>query len=413
LIIRPTYGPADLAGFFPNLGREQLDERVLEPYRQGTSITASGATLQCAEITQIRILQTKEPLTEPRFKKGSSSAYPFLAYQDDELKVFSMILSEIGEDVTDEFITGPPGHERQASPDSTQEHSPPADAREVFVVHGRNEAARRALFEFLRAIDLRPLEWAEAVQSTGGGAPYVGQILDAAFSRAHAVVVLMTPDDEVRLRSSFRSESERSREVPFAGQARPNVLFEAGMAVGRNPERTVFVEIGELRPFSDVEGRHVIRPDRSTEWRRDLSQRLETVGCPVNLAGDDWLTAGDFDAVFDVAEEPFQSADGEGSQPDAVVARQRSDEAEALLLEAARDGGDGAIVITRTSGGVIIQANRKSFGEHGNRRSEAKWGAGIEELLHLEFINDPYGEGKYFEVTHEGFQMADELRKSQ
>jgi len=67
--------------------------------------------------------------------------------------------------------------------------------RNVFVVHGRNERARDAIFELLRAFGLHPIEWTEARKLTGNPNPYVGEILDAAFQHARAVVVLMTPDD--------------------------------------------------------------------------------------------------------------------------------------------------------------------------------------------------------------------------
>src|SRR5215468_9339290 len=68
-------------------------------------------------------------------------------------------------------------------------------ARKVFVVHGRNRKARTAMFTFLRAIGLAPIEWSEAVKLTGEASPYIGNVLDAAFNAAQAVVVLLTPDD--------------------------------------------------------------------------------------------------------------------------------------------------------------------------------------------------------------------------
>ena len=77
--------------------------------------------------------------------------------------------------------------------------------------------------------------------------PYIGAILDASFSRAHAVVVLLTPDDEAILRPQFRSDSDPPQEVEPSGKARPNVLFEAGMAMGRNHERTILVELVPVR----------------------------------------------------------------------------------------------------------------------------------------------------------------------
>ena len=61
----------------------------------------------------------------------------------------------------------------------------------VFVVHGRNRAARDAVFDFLRSIGLRPLEWTQALKLTKKGSPYVGEILDAAFGEAAAIIVLL------------------------------------------------------------------------------------------------------------------------------------------------------------------------------------------------------------------------------
>jgi hypothetical protein len=166
-------------------------------------------------------------------------------------------------------------------------------ARKVFVVHGRNREARAAMFTFLRAIGLAPIEWSEAVKLTGEASPYIGNVLDAAFDAAQAVVVLLTPDDIAYLRSEYASSDDDPETNPSA-QARPNVLFEAGMAMGRDARRTVLVELGQLRPFSDVVGRHAVRINGSPERRNELAQRLDTAGCDVNLDGEDWLSAGDF-----------------------------------------------------------------------------------------------------------------------
>ncbi len=134
------------------------------------------------------------------------------------------------------------------------------DRRKVFVIHGRNEPARKGLFEFLRAIGLDPIEWSEAIRLTGKASPYIGQVLDAAFSSAQAVVVLQTPDDIAHLHESltFVGDPECLPQM----QPRPNVLFEAGMAMGRDEDRTVIVEMGQVKVFSDIHGRHVVRLGR-------------------------------------------------------------------------------------------------------------------------------------------------------
>lgn len=151
------------------------------------------------------------------------------------------------------------------------------------------------MFEFLRSINLSPMEWTTAVELTGEGSPYIGQVLDVAFDHATAVVVLMTPDEIAYLQPRYAHGEEDSETQP-APQARPNVLFEAGMALGRNAKRTVLVEVGDVRPFSDVAGRHAIRLNNSTASRQALASRLKTAGCAVDLTGTDWHTTGDFTA---------------------------------------------------------------------------------------------------------------------
>ena len=165
------------------------------------------------------------------------------------------------------------------------------DVRKVFVIHGRNEPARRGLFDLLRAIALEPIEWSQAIAMTGQGSPYIGDVLDAAFAAAQAVVVLQTPDDVAYLHQSltYPDDPECSPQM----QPRPNVLYEAGMAMGRNAERTVIAELGRVKAFSDIHGRHVVRLDNSVGQRQALAQRLQTAGCAVDISGTDWHTAGD------------------------------------------------------------------------------------------------------------------------
>lgn len=164
-------------------------------------------------------------------------------------------------------------------------------SRNVWVVHGRDLAARDAMFEFLRALGLNPMEFGDVATKTGSGAPYVGQILDTAFRLAQAIVVLLTPDEVAYLRSDL---AESIDETTPAYQSRPNVLFEAGMAFGSHPDQTILVELGDLRPFSDIAGRHVIRLTNQPGPLNDLAARLDAAGCPVNRNGTDWMRADRF-----------------------------------------------------------------------------------------------------------------------
>jgi hypothetical protein len=166
---------------------------------------------------------------------------------------------------------------------------PAPDPTAVFVVHGRDNAAKQAMWEFLIDLGLHPLDWEDdLVAHTGQGTPFVGEILDTAFARAQAVVVLLTPDDTVRLHPDLVRPGEHSYETEQSCQPRPNVLFEAGMAFGYCPSRTILVDIGRLRPVTDLGGRHTVRLG-TDETLRALARRLETAGCLIDRSGDAWL----------------------------------------------------------------------------------------------------------------------------
>lgn len=272
----------------------------------------------------------------------------------------------------------------------------------VFVIHGRDERLRAGMFTFLRSLGLNPMEWAYAVELSGSGSPYVGEILDAAFSHAQAVVVLLTPDDQVRLRPELCSPQEPDHETNFTHQARPNVLFESGMAMARHPKRTIMVEIGGLRPFSDVGGRHTIRMDNSPKKRHELAARLKNAECPVDLNGTDWLTAGDLSAP-DLGLEANTTP---ATNP------RLSAEAQQLLLAALEDPA-GSVLCVDTSQGLVVSTNKKGFAESDNPRSQARWKAVVRELVTSGFLEPLGDKGEVLGMTDSGYETASRIRREQ
>jgi CAP12/Pycsar effector protein, TIR domain len=167
--------------------------------------------------------------------------------------------------------------------------------RRVFLVHGRDHGARDGLIALLKAFDLKVVHWRDAAGYAGGGTPYTGDIVAAGMANADAVVVLLTPDDVGSVRPHLREASDGPHEREPTGQARLNVVFEAGMAMGRDRDRVVLVEVGRVRKMSDVDGLNVIRMDGSVECRKDLARRLRSAGLAVDTDSDDsWRIAGSF-----------------------------------------------------------------------------------------------------------------------
>lgn len=181
---------------------------------------------------------------------------------------------------------------RSIEPSDSEEQDMTVDAKKVFVVHGRNEHARTGIFTFLRALHLHPIEWEEAVELTNKGTPEITDVLDAAFSNCQAVIVVFTGDDLACLQPHLLKEHDKDHERVPTPQPRPNVLFEAGYAFGRHPNRTILVEIGSIRPLSDTAGLHTVRFAGTPEHRKRLLSRLKNAKCAVIDSGEDWLSAG-------------------------------------------------------------------------------------------------------------------------
>lgn len=166
--------------------------------------------------------------------------------------------------------------------------------RRVFVVHGRDTSLANRFYDLLRAVDLRPLEWESLVKATGIATPRLGEIVAAAPRLAQATLVLLSPDDIVELHSDLFLADDIPQERGRAGQARPNVLFELGLALMAYPHNTVIVEVGRMRPLSDLAGLNVIRFDGSAEAIKKVLSRLEVAGCAVDDSAVDWLDLSRF-----------------------------------------------------------------------------------------------------------------------
>ena len=165
----------------------------------------------------------------------------------------------------------------------------------VFVVHGRDGALRQSMFDFLRALNLHPLEWDHAIDEARQGNPYVGDVLDIVMEKAEAIVVLFTPDDLAHLKEQFVKSGERTTESKAQGQARPNVLFEAGLALGAHPKKTIMVQVGKVKSFSDIGGRHMVRLTNDQASRNSFANRLAQKCPAVNRIGNDWMHVGKFE----------------------------------------------------------------------------------------------------------------------
>jgi hypothetical protein len=170
----------------------------------------------------------------------------------------------------------------------------PAKNNTLFVVHGRDTELNEDMFSLLRALGLNPIEWSTAVAKTKGNNPDVDKIIGGQMKTVQGIVVLISPDEEARLKARFSDPAVPTERI-LQNQARPNVLFEAGWAFGAYPDKTLLVRVGNTRPISDLGGKHIVRLSNSPASRKELAQRLKKMKFKVETDGTSWLTEGDFD----------------------------------------------------------------------------------------------------------------------
>lgn len=154
---------------------------------------------------------------------------------------------------------------------------------------------------FLRSLDLQPINFDELAADMG--AEFVGNIVREGIRRAHGIIAFFTPDEFAALSPDLRGGADTSEAGRW--QARPNVIFEAGIALGVAPKRTILVTLGpQTELFSDIAGLHFVRLSNTVESRGRLRQKLIGAGCQVNTRTDGWTNpaaSGDFDACLNGA----------------------------------------------------------------------------------------------------------------
>ncbi len=224
---------------------------------------------------------------------------PILADVSNQLQKYQDFLNELEQNIKDDpeyFFMAKQSATSQEKSTGNEYSDITIDEKTVFVIHGRNLKIKRAMHQFLRAVGVKPIEWPKAKMSTHEGSPYIGKILETIFPKARAFIVLLTPDDEAKLKREFISSSDEDYEINLTPQARPNVIFEAGLAFGHAPKKVILVEFpGKLRPFSDTVGRHIIKFDGSVKKRQELLDMLHAIGISIDFKGNtDWQTEGDF-----------------------------------------------------------------------------------------------------------------------
>ena len=123
------------------------------------------------------------------------------------------------------------------------------------------------------------------------------EVIYNAMNKVQGVLVVFSPDEEARLKSTFCNPIDKKKGLcTLDGQARPNVIFEAGLALGAHSKKTLLVQVGDVRDISDIAGKHLVHLSNTPASLKGTGAKAQDqTQFKVDTTGDQWLTIGNFD----------------------------------------------------------------------------------------------------------------------
>ena len=143
--------------------------------------------------------------------------------------------------------------------------------RDVFIVHGHDEAAKFATVDFVKKFDLNPIILDEKANK--------GQTIIEKFE-AHAgeagyAIALLTPDDIGARKGDKEQRNSRARQ---------NVILELGYFMGKlGRERVCVLHKEDVELPSDIHGILYVPMDNNGNWKFNLAKEMQHAGLPVDL----------------------------------------------------------------------------------------------------------------------------------
>jgi predicted nucleotide-binding protein len=142
--------------------------------------------------------------------------------------------------------------------------------RDIFVVHGHDDAAKQAVARFLEKLNLNAIILHE---QPDGGRTVIEKIVD--YSDVGFAVILLTPDDI----GYPKDNPEKGK-----ARARQNVIFELGYFIGKFGRKNVCALYKEgVELPSDFQGVLYVPMDPAEGWHMKLAREIKHAGIELDL----------------------------------------------------------------------------------------------------------------------------------
>lgn len=253
-----------------DLSKEQLTERFLISYENGTIITINGKSIKSDDIDRFKInvtdIDSYRLLPQIRAKRMASTVMVPIS---DKWYVTAK-----GVDVTDELILGAPGYKISDNPNNrgsigTGEITP--ENNKIFVVHGHDTEMEVIVARTLDKLGLEPVILHE---QPNRGRAIIEKFEDCSETISFAII-LLSPDDKGGEANTFPKSAKL--------RARQNVILELGYFIGklgRNRVLVLFKDENDFEHPSDFVG--VLYTPFKNGWELEMVQELQSCGYNVD-----------------------------------------------------------------------------------------------------------------------------------
>ena len=387
LMQQSTIGPSDEVTL--DLTLEQLKQRIVVPYRQGQPITINGKSHTLGDYERVMITKTNREFSNLRARVRLLPTTKTFSNTD----FLAQHIERHGEDVTDDFITGPPGSALTGQsadlPEGTLQSREKTSMR-IFISHSNKDVnfAKLLIDLLLKSLHLR----SEDIRCTSvdgfrlqAGAPIIER-LRSEIHDAELLIAIITPNS---MKSAY-------------------VIFELGARWGTEKPMIPLLASGATPEL--LEGPLAEINALDARYEGQVYQLVEDASGYLGIALD--KTSSYASAVSELVRLSTETEVEVEQQPATNGILNLSDDSNKLLIEATEDQYRG-IQKVRTVGGLVIRTNYTEFVEMCNKRSEARWEQALRELVEHGLVTDPTGKDRFFEVTHKGFEFVDRLREAQ
>jgi predicted nucleotide-binding protein len=222
-----------------------------------------------------RIFSTEQYTNEFRLAHTKAQFYLYqtqLTLQETVLHFEDTLNVEIREleSIQERLVLIPEPETDSISKKEQEERRPATPTRDVFVVHGHDEAAKQSVARFLEKLDLKPIILHEK--------PNQGRTIIEKFENYSDVgfaVILFTPDDV---------GAAKGEEGGLKPRARQNVVFELGFFIGKMGRgRVCVLHKDSVEILTDYEGVLYEPMDQSEAWQMKLAKELRAAGIEIDF----------------------------------------------------------------------------------------------------------------------------------